>query len=692
MEEFYLSEKLSTDISLTDETSFQKYKRVLKEKLTKFYVDHIPIESIQEMSPVYVYTYGTVAYLLSLFFFLGFLIQNYYSNINAAYMSLDSSGNCKTIPIAVSNSYLADTRGNWIGTPQFSYYHAKYVLNLNGFNITTYQQYIDMMHTFENSLRNIGKKAVHQNLAYNLIYWMGFVEYYSVTFPSSSNFTTIGKGQLQSLQMTGYPKQVFDLNYQVVRVTSYKGYCPLIPDVSYNKATGIISATFVAPEFMNTTACLTAFHPGTVGWVPEFTGKFFELNVNVESLAIAMAVNLGILSVDDLELAQVYDLVLTYDITDFGNISLVANSYFDTRYKTMSPILCLTNITAVPPDTVQTLCFLPISYNAIALPVFNPGENPFTPFPTPCNCSNNYDGCNMFNLLAGFIVYDINIFASIEALRLSVLLLANAVMNFPSYAAFNEAAFYISSATAKVAIGVADEYLYTQQFLEESFQFCYLPDYDAVCSIVVFQSLDLNHRQVSAFHYALIEGSCSDSFSVPHDIWENLVQEPPTKFYENYYTCYPNSLTTLQTAAGVAQGNTAIVLPFVVFLLLPLVYFILFQLQQIPPPEEYTAEEKAAAADVLQTIMLRLRDGKRKSVEKDGVLDKFYEEVRDAAYASFQDDGDETGSNHDHRNDNPNNKEGGCFRLNCFKKGEKVDRHHVIEMNFPATQEHYDMA
>jgi len=52
MEEFYLSEKLSTDISLTDETSFQKYKRVLKEKLTKFYVDHIPIESIQEMSPV----------------------------------------------------------------------------------------------------------------------------------------------------------------------------------------------------------------------------------------------------------------------------------------------------------------------------------------------------------------------------------------------------------------------------------------------------------------------------------------------------------------------------------------------------------------------------------------------------------------------------------------------------------------
>jgi len=116
------------------------------------------------------------------------------------------------------------------------------------------------------------------------------------------------------------------------------------------------------------------------------------------------------------------------------------------------------------------------------------------------------------------------------------------------------------------------------------------------------------------------------------------VDNPPTKFFEDYYTCKPDSLTTLQTAAGVASGNTSLTLPYAVFLFLPLVYYILLQLQQVPPPEEYTADEKATASDVLQTILLRLRDGKRNGVEKDGVLEKFYDELRTAAYASFQDD------------------------------------------------------
>ena len=54
MEAFYRSEKLSKDIDLAvrNESSFQKYKRLLMERLTKFYIDHIPIVYIQKMSPV----------------------------------------------------------------------------------------------------------------------------------------------------------------------------------------------------------------------------------------------------------------------------------------------------------------------------------------------------------------------------------------------------------------------------------------------------------------------------------------------------------------------------------------------------------------------------------------------------------------------------------------------------------------
>jgi hypothetical protein len=80
------------------------------------------------------------------------------------------------------------------------------------------------MYKFEKSLDYVGEIATHQNLAYNLLYWMSFVHYYSVEFPTLTDFSSVGKGQLQFLQLTGNPKKVFDLTYHLVRVTSPKGY------------------------------------------------------------------------------------------------------------------------------------------------------------------------------------------------------------------------------------------------------------------------------------------------------------------------------------------------------------------------------------------------------------------------------------------------------------------------------------
>jgi hypothetical protein len=158
---------------------------------------------------------------------------------------------------------------------------------------------------------------------------------------------------------------------------------------------------------------------------------------------------------------------------------------------------------------------------------------------------------------------------------------------------------------------------------------------------------------------------------------DKIVQKPPTKFYEDYYTCKPNALITLQTAAGVASGNSSLALPFVVFLLMPFIYLILRQLRQLPPPEEYSAEDKANAADVLHTIMLRLRDGKRKGVKKGGLLENLYEELRDASYASFQDDGDKVEEKRD-------------LNIN-YSNGDKDGRHIIVNTS-PCAIELSDMA
>lgn len=69
-----------------------------------------------------------------------------------------------------------------------------------------------MMTAFNVNLRKIGKMAIQQNLAYNLLLWMIYLDSYSVEDPHSNNITAIGQGHVQYFQMTGTPSQVFDLN------------------------------------------------------------------------------------------------------------------------------------------------------------------------------------------------------------------------------------------------------------------------------------------------------------------------------------------------------------------------------------------------------------------------------------------------------------------------------------------------
>ena len=60
-----------------------------------------------------------------------------------------------------------------------------------------------------------------------------------------------------------------------------------------------------------------------------------------------------------------------------------------------------------------------------------------------------------------------------------------------------------------------------------------------------------------------------------------LVNNPPAQFTQNYYSCYPLPLPSFQTAVGIASGNTALSLPVLVFMLLPIIYFFMLKLKQV---------------------------------------------------------------------------------------------------------------
>ena len=123
--------------------------------------------------------------------------------------------------------------GNWVGTRDFTYRKAAYELILNGFSVSSMDQYTKMMTVVKEDLQRIGKIATTQNLAFNLLYWMAYLNIYSVDFPMATNFSAIGKGQLQYFQMTGKPSKVFNLNYQAVGFAGAAGYILYLPIFCY---------------------------------------------------------------------------------------------------------------------------------------------------------------------------------------------------------------------------------------------------------------------------------------------------------------------------------------------------------------------------------------------------------------------------------------------------------------------------
>ncbi len=100
---------------------------------------------------------------------------------------------------------------------------------------------------------------------------------------------------------------------------------------------------------------------------------------------------------------------------------------------------------------------------------------------------------------------------------------------------------------------------------------------------------------------------------------------------QDYYECYSGDRAALINAVGVAVGNTSLAVPFIVIMCLPFIYMILVLIKQVPPPDEYSKDEKEEAIETLATLLLRMRDGKTRGVKANGVLVTLTKELISAA-------------------------------------------------------------
>lgn len=88
-------------------------------------------------------------------------------------------------------------------------------------------------------------------------------------------------------------------------------------------------------------------------------------------------------------------------------------------------------------------------------------------------------------------------------------------------------------------------------------------------------------------------------------------------------------------------------------LVMPLVYFYLLGIGHAPPKLEYEKEEYEASLQAFANIMLRLRDGKTRNLDKKGVLVKIVKELKKAATVEggYPDSDDDSDSDDDNDSD-----------------------------------------
>ena len=107
------------------------------------------------------------------------------------------------------------------------------------------------------------------------------------------------------------------------------------------------------------------------------------------------------------------------------------------------------------------------------------------------------------------------------------------------------------------------------------------------------------------------------------------------KFYQDYFTCNPDTLSTVQAAVGVAAGNMSVTVPIALAILLPLVFLLLQCLDKVPMEDVYSEEDEEEALKVVAGMMLRLRDGRAAGLLPDSTLKVWYSELTESAQASL---------------------------------------------------------
>jgi hypothetical protein len=274
--------------------------------------------------------YSAVFYLLVVCAAFAYLFVTGYRAALGAQFLIPYSGNnaspdenCKLVPISYTGNFLLTEDGHWEGSKKFSYNLATYNLAMTSYSSTSKGFRNDMESVFQ-KLQYYGDIVRNQPLDSNLLLWM------SLVFVNQSS-------NAKRLTLTGDPLIIFDRDHTDAAVSSIFGNCNVSSVSSFDSATGTMSVSFVYADFIAEPKCVKAMNPIYFGYNTLAKPTLFELSFDIRSIISGIAVNVGILRLEQLQEITKYrqDYML-------GAQRVVARYFYDPRYDGMKSIRCVT--------------------------------------------------------------------------------------------------------------------------------------------------------------------------------------------------------------------------------------------------------------------------------------------------------------------------------------------------------------
>jgi hypothetical protein len=251
---------------------------------------------------------------------------------------------------------------------------------------------------------------------------------------------------------------------------------------------------------------MKAMDPALFGYNTRTKPGIFKFSFDVRTLITGIAVNLGVMTVDQLE-----EIVSFRQTQNNNGMQIGVKAYYDPKYAGMKPISCVSFAEGVPVCAIQL-------GSVYAFPVFNHAGNNKS-YPALCDCSeltaealsDKTHNCNVFRFLSGFV------FAN----NLDTQYMFSLVDKFGGSAAeINRLAhqpMFIASSFGQSS--PFREVLTNASTMHSAYSFCVVGN--VTCSVVTFASYDETPTNwaISDYYFQLQNGACRDTFTPSPANW-----------------------------------------------------------------------------------------------------------------------------------------------------------------------------